>query len=448
VARVPEAELERLKAEVSVQRLAEAAGVELRRHGADLLGLCPFHDDHEPSLVISPGKNLWHCMGACQAGGSCVDWVMRAEGVSFRHAVELLRAGDVSAFSAPRQVKASTVRTLPSPLDADTDDRELLRQVAGYYADTLREAPEAQQYLESRGLAHADALRIFRLGFANRTLGLRLPAATRRAGEEVRSRLQGLGILRPSGHEHFNGSLVVPVLTPAGDVAEMYGRKITPGLRPGTPLHCYLPGPHRGVWNEAGLSGARQVIVCEALLDALTFWVHGITNVTAAYGVEGFTDELQSTLVRLGVERVDIAYDRDAAGDKAAVQLATRLVAAGIDAYRVQFPRDLDANAYACLELSTAGERLAEVMRRAVWLGKGQADARAQAAQPSAGGTRNGRRAGERGTRCTTRRATPHPATCAPRTRHHRRWRRPFRLLLLSLLPLRHRRPRRRRMRR
>jgi DNA primase len=88
VARVPEAELERLKAEVSVQRLAEARGVELRRHGADLIGLCPFHEDHEPSLVISPAKNLWHCLGACQAGGSVVDWVMRAEGVSFRHAVE------------------------------------------------------------------------------------------------------------------------------------------------------------------------------------------------------------------------------------------------------------------------------------------------------------------------------------------------------------------------
>ena len=54
MARVPEEELERLKREVSVQRLAEARGVELERHGADLIGLCPFHDDRKPSLVISP----------------------------------------------------------------------------------------------------------------------------------------------------------------------------------------------------------------------------------------------------------------------------------------------------------------------------------------------------------------------------------------------------------
>lgn len=52
--RIPESEIERLKAEVSLERLAEARGVALKRHGADLLGLCPFHDDREPSLVISP----------------------------------------------------------------------------------------------------------------------------------------------------------------------------------------------------------------------------------------------------------------------------------------------------------------------------------------------------------------------------------------------------------
>jgi DNA primase len=92
MARIPESEIERLKEEVSVQRLAESAGIKLTRHGADLLGLCPFHDDKSPSLVISPAKNLWNCLGACSAGGSVIDWVMRAQGVSFRHAVELLRA--------------------------------------------------------------------------------------------------------------------------------------------------------------------------------------------------------------------------------------------------------------------------------------------------------------------------------------------------------------------
>ncbi|MBI2799492.1 MAG: hypothetical protein HYX63_04290 [Gammaproteobacteria bacterium] len=58
MARIPEREVERLKSEVSLTRLVESHGVVLTRHGADLLGLCPFHDDHEPSLVVSPKKNL------------------------------------------------------------------------------------------------------------------------------------------------------------------------------------------------------------------------------------------------------------------------------------------------------------------------------------------------------------------------------------------------------
>lgn len=73
MARIPESEIERLKQEVSLERLVAAQGIELKRHGGDLLGLCPFHNDREPSLVVSPKKNLWHCLGACQTGGSVTD---------------------------------------------------------------------------------------------------------------------------------------------------------------------------------------------------------------------------------------------------------------------------------------------------------------------------------------------------------------------------------------
>ena len=67
----------------------------------------------------------------------------------------------------------------------------------------------------------------------------------------MRGRLQRIGVLRESGHEHFNGSLVIPISDPQGGVLSMYGRKITANLREGTPLNLYLPGAHKGVWNEA-----------------------------------------------------------------------------------------------------------------------------------------------------------------------------------------------------
>jgi DNA primase catalytic core len=372
MARIPENEVERLKKEISVQRLAEARGIKLTRQGANLLGRCPFHDDKTPSLVITPAKNLWHCMGACSMGGTVIDWVMKAEGISFRHAVELLRKDHLPlAASAIQPVKKCTVPKLPAPLTVEAGDRELLLEVVGFYQSALTQSPEAMRYLETRGLRSSEMVERFRLGFANRTLGYGLEAKNRAGGAAVRGRLQRLGIYRESGHEHFNGSLVVPVINPAGDVLEMYGRKITPNLREGTPNHLYLPGGHRGVWNEEALIASKEIILCEALIDALTFWAAGFRNVTASYGTNGFTADHRAALERHGTKRVYIAYDRDEAGDKAAATLAEELIEMGIDCYRVEFPKGMDANAYA-LKVTPASKSLGVLLNRASWLGKGQ----------------------------------------------------------------------------
>jgi DNA primase len=61
---------------VALERLVLGFGVELTRHWAELLGRCPFQEDKTPSLVVSPKTNLWHCLGACNVGGSTIDWVM------------------------------------------------------------------------------------------------------------------------------------------------------------------------------------------------------------------------------------------------------------------------------------------------------------------------------------------------------------------------------------
>ena len=197
-----------------MQRLAEARGVVFEKHGADLHGRCPFHEDRTPSLVITPAKNLWHCLGACQAGGTVIDWVMRAEGVSFRHAVELLVNDSLplaAASSAPPP-KHSTVKKLPTALVRDAEDAKLMIQVIEYYHETLLGSPEALDYLKRRGIASEEAIKTFKLGFANRTLGYRLPASTRVEGAALRGQLQRLGLYRGSGHEHFSGSLVIPVI--------------------------------------------------------------------------------------------------------------------------------------------------------------------------------------------------------------------------------------------
>jgi DNA primase catalytic core len=368
MARIPDDELERLKQDIALERLAEARGIHLKRHGTDLIGLCPFHDDHEPSLVITPDKNLWHCLGACQTGGTVIDWVMKSEGVSFRHAVELLR-NDLPLAAASAPVKRSTVTKLPAPLDHGSEDRALLMQVVDYYHEALKESPEALAYLKTRGLDHPELIDHFKLGYANRTLGYRLPEKNRKAGADIRGRLQTLGILRDTGHEHFNGSLVIPVINDA-QVKEVYGRKLLDRLRKGTPKHLYLPGPHQGVFNVEALRASPEIILCESLIDALTFWSAGYRNVTCSYGIEGFTKQHLQAFTDYGIERVLIAYDRDSAGNNAAESLAKKLIKEGIDCYRLSFPKGMDANEYA-VQVQPASKSLGVVIRSAEWLGKG-----------------------------------------------------------------------------
>jgi len=234
VARIPDEDIRRLKEEVDLAALVASSGVELRKAGADLVGRCPFHDDHTPSLVVSADKGLWHCLGACQIGGTVIDWVMKAEGVSFRHAVELLRAGVGARMSG---AKRATLRRLPAPVEADADDEAALAQVVAYYHATLARSPEALAYLARRKVGDEAVIERFSIGFSDRTLGLRLPNRQTKAGAQLRGRLERLGIYRASGHEHLVGSITIPVTDHAGRPTELYGRKIGGHLQKGIPLH-------------------------------------------------------------------------------------------------------------------------------------------------------------------------------------------------------------------
>ena len=291
MARIPNEELDQLKRSIDLAALVRSKGVELKSHGAkDLCGLSPFTDEKTPSFIVTPAKNLWHCMSSGK-GGSVIDFVMQYDGVSFREAVELLKSQSPTLYKSAAPVKKCTVPKLPCPIDLSSEastkeDQILFSQVLDYYAERLHENPPAIDYLKKRGLWNEEALKRFKIGFADRTLGLTLPNKNRKDGADIRTRLQRLGIYRESGHEHFNGSLVFPITDEKGAVTELYGRKV--GNQKSGIYHLYLPGPHGGIWNPACLKSP-EIILTESIIDALTFWVNGFKNVTCIYGTEGFT---------------------------------------------------------------------------------------------------------------------------------------------------------------
>jgi DNA primase len=375
--RIPDESIDRLKSSLDLAALVRSRGIDLKPHGnGHFIGLCPFHDDTgTPNLVVTPGKGLFHCL-ACGAAGNGIQFVQKFDGISFRHAFELLDEGGQAAFSSTSEgpMKRTTVPKLENPLDPESGDPDLFAQVIDYYHERLFKNPAALEYLESRSLNDPDALARFRIGFADRTIGIRMPDSARKEGKELRERLQALGVYRKNGREHFRGCVVLPVFDDAGHVSELYGRRITKP-NPGAPKHLYLPGPHAGIWNAEALESP-DIILCEAPLDALTFWVNGIKNVTFIYGTQGFPDFLETALIEHHTKRVYLAYDADESGDKAAERDSARLSAKGIEVFRIKFPQGMDVNEYAS-KVTPAPKSLAQAVKAAEWLAGSNAPARA-----------------------------------------------------------------------
>ncbi len=386
-----------IKREVPCLAVLEARGHAPHNQGANLRFRCPLHaGDDTPSLNVTPATNEWHCFG-CNAGGDVIKLVMDLDRLPFRRAVETILeahgatlaaagfADQIAAFQVPRVPKRLR-SPLPCPLSATADDAGLSRQVVDYYHAQLRGGDGSggnpgRAYLAERGLDSRELIERFSLGWSDRTLGVRIPAKPYAEGAGLRDRLERLGWFRAgTGHEHFRGSVVVPIFgadlvvgdpaahDPAGEVVGCYGRKVTQALRVGVAKHTYLPGPHRGVWNIGPdlVNADGAVVLCEALLDAMSCWVAGLHHVTAAYGVNGFTPHHLAALQRHRAREVFIAYDHDDAGNRAAAHLADQLIAQGFNAYRVTFPPDEDANGYL---RSDGPAALAAAVQAATWLG-------------------------------------------------------------------------------
>ena len=185
--RIAESEIDRLKSDVSLLDWVRGEGLEPVRRGKDWVVLCPFHAEDTASCVITPGKNLFNCFG-CGAGGTVIDWVMKRRGISFPHAIEILRTGSSGPVSDAMHGQQHIEPLMPMDVGVQT----ALREVMDFYHDCLHQTPEALAYLEKRGLASPDLIKEFRLGYCNRTLGYRLPSKHTKAGKVIRSTLKYL----------------------------------------------------------------------------------------------------------------------------------------------------------------------------------------------------------------------------------------------------------------
>lgn len=308
---IDKAEIERVKRGNELAAFIRSRGVALTQRGKQLVGLCPFHNDHEPSLVVDPRKRLWNCLGACHEGGDVYRFVMKADGVDFREAHRRLSGNEAESKSV------------------GVEDQQWLERAVDHYHARLLETPAAQDYLRSRGITAAEIATSFRVGYADGTLAEKLPAEGSRA-------LRRIGVLTGSGRELLRGCVIFPLVAAgganSGHVVGLYGRSIE-GRR-----HLYLPGERRGVFNPQGAKNTDEVIITESVIDAAALWSAGMRNVIPTYGTTGLTEEIIAHLVECRVKHVVLLLDADDAGRAAAIDMADRLAAVNIEARSVELP--------------------------------------------------------------------------------------------------------------
>ena len=284
-------------------------GVALQQHGLLLLGCCPFHDDHEPSLLVDPRDDHFHCFG-CRAHGDVLDFIQRIERIDFRRALTLLtRAPSTPATLLPgavtRTVRAKRLHQRLLPWGSA--ERDCVAAAVTLYHRQLLATPNAFRYVVRRGLVPDTILRN-RLGYA---VGDTLVAALRRHGLSVTAASQ-VGLLDRNGRERLTGRVIVPELC-NGHPIWLIGRAISPDARR---RYLALSGPKPLLGWHAVMDSA-EVFVTEGPFDWLVLRQWGYPAL-ALVGTHVRPEMLRS-LERFA--HIALVLDNDPAGQAATLEL-------------------------------------------------------------------------------------------------------------------------------
>ena len=338
-------DLKALKQSVDLLTLVRSRGHEPSRHGNGKWKInCPFHEDKEASLVLTPGKGLWQCFG-CGKAGSAIDFLVFHDHLTTGQAIR-----ELAAKSNGLVRSASEIEKAPETKPRTPQQQTLINKTAEFYHKTLFQHPEGRAYLKERSLTDPALLETFRVGYANESIKDALPP-----DGDLLDDLKALGILDAKGREHFRDCIVFPIYESngTGNVVGMYGRKInvdssaTGGSASGGKVrHLYLPGPHRGVFNHVCARSSKTLLLTEGILDAATLWQAGYKNTTALYGTNGLTDDHLKLFEQNQTETVFLVMDGDDAGRRAAARLEEKLQAVGLEVFTVTMPEGEDPNGF------------------------------------------------------------------------------------------------------
>ena len=318
---------EALKLAHPIEEVVARYGVELKRQGRAMVGRCIFHaDGGRPNLHIYADSQSWRCY-RCGIGGDVVAFVMHAEDVSFRDAVDRLTSGR-SGPVRPMRRSTPAPRPSSSKLEGRTaDELAVLQAATSFYHSNLLADRRALEYLAQRGISLATA-RHCRLGYA---AGDQLLAFLHWQRLPLGAALQ-LGLLTRAGHEFMAGRIVIPELC-AGRPMWLIGRALAEDLADDVPKYLGLPGtkPLLG-WDQARCTAT--VCAVEGVFDFLTLRQWGYP-VVGLLGTNVRADQVEQLRA---FSRAYLVLDTDDAGVEGTLNLQEAI---GATAVAVALPEDV-----------------------------------------------------------------------------------------------------------
>ena len=325
----------------SIQRLIEQTDivdvvsryVNLKRSGRNFVGICPFHDDKNPSMSVSPELNIYHCF-SCKAGGNAINFIKEYEKLNYPEAVEKLAS--MQNFTLEYTDEKSNFKKL---------DKEALSIVKAYYQSLLYQNKAAIDYLYSRGF-NDELIAKFELGYApnsQNTLNLL-------SNEKIDPKdAINLGIVKVGEggnlYASFIDRIIFTINNHAGKIVGFGGRTIT-----NHPAK-YVNSPQSSVFDKSQIFYAydkakdeiyklKEIIITEGYMDTIMLHKAGHKNAVAVLGTALTPKHLP--LLRRSNAKITLCFDGDSAGINAAFKSSKLLLQNDFDTSVVVIPKGAD----------------------------------------------------------------------------------------------------------
>lgn len=341
---------------VDAARVEEVVGeyVNLKKRGANLTGLCPFHQEKSPSFSVSPSKGIYKCFGCGKAGNS-VNFIMEIEQLNYidalKHLAEKYRIEWPQQEVSPEQLIEEKRRT------SERESLQIVNNFAErYFAELLLNDEEGRtvglSYFEERGF-RPETIEKFKLGYAKESWDHLINAAKDGGYNLDLLKLGGLIKENEQGriYDAYRNRVIFPIHSISGKPIAFAGRYLIKD--PKSPK--YVNSPETPLYHKSnelyGLFFAKQAIsknslvyLVEGYTDVISLHQAGIENVVASSGTS--LTEGQIKLIKRFTDNVCVLYDGDAAGIKASLRGTDMLLEAGLNVKIVLFPDGEDPDSY------------------------------------------------------------------------------------------------------